>query len=612
MTRVMPAGAPRPAQPHGLKSEQPPAEPAPVEARELAAAPASPGEAPGPSRPLRPADSPAVADVSNILPRVRPAPAPLGSAALEAALGGRYRVELELGAGGMGRVYRATDQVLDRPVALKTVHPEVLADPHWLARFRVEASVAAGLQHPSIVQVHEILDVAGGPVLVMELVEGPDLAQRVEADRYEPGEAARLLAALCEAVDFAHGHGIIHRDIKPGNVLLGPDGVPKLADFGLATRAGPGAQAEAEGVVGTPAYMAPEQARGEAQQVTSRTDVYALGATLYFTLTGRPPFRGSSFSGVVAQVLQGEPTPPSALSPSVHRDLEAICLKAMEKDPARRYASAGEMARDLRSFLAGLPVGARRYGVLEAVGRALASGKTAFALGLVAVLLMLGGVNGAVYLLHSQATADVFQELRRKVRDLASAAVLLVDPAKVEAVSGPEAAERPEAKALAARLEDIRQTSPDIRYVWVMRRSQGDPGAVEFVVSNLTFKPFEALDENHNGILEPEERPVRPGEPFDASQIPELLRGFEAPTADRGYDVTDQWGVALSGYAPVRDREGNAIAVLGVDIKRVDLVEHFAALDRARVLGVAFSAAFAALGIVGLVAALMGRWLRRR
>jgi hypothetical protein len=499
-------------------------------------------------------------------------------------------------------------------VALKTVHPEVLADPHWLARFRVEASVAAGLQHPNIVQVHEILEVGGTPVLVMEFVEGPDLAHRVEAGPYAPQEAARLLAEVCEAVDFAHGHGIIHRDIKPGNLLLGPGGVPKLADFGLATRVGPDTQTpgEAEGVVGTPAYMAPEQARGEAQRVTSRTDVYALGATLYFTLTGRPPFRGSSFSGVVSQVLQAQPSPPSVLRPSVDRDLEAICLKAMQKDPDLRYGSAGEMARDLRHFLARLPVGARRYGVLEAVGRALAAARTAFALGLLAIAMLVGGVNAAVYLLHAEAKADVFQELRRKVRDLASTAVLLVDPAQVRAVSGPGAAAHPAARALAATLDAVQEASPDIRYVWIMRRRAEDGDAVEFVVSNETFAAFEALDVNRNGVLEPEEQAAQPGEPFDAAAVPELLRGFEAPTADRSYDVTDQWGVALSGYAPVRDHEGNAIAVLGVDIKRVDLVEHFAALDRARLLGVAFSAAFAVLGLVGLVSALVGRWLRRR
>lgn len=555
-----------------------------------------------------------VADLRDLLADVGPAPAALGASTLEEALGNRYRVEFELGAGGMGRVYRATDLVLDRPVALKTVHPEILADPQWLARFRVEAAVAAGLQHPNIVQVHEILDVGSTPVLVLELVEGSDLTHLVEAQAPSPREAARLLGDVCEALEYAHGHGVIHRDIKPGNILLGLDGIPKLTDFGLAVRPDrmPAGGMEAEGVVGTPAYMAPEQARGEARAITNRSDVYALGATLYFALTGQPPFRGSTFSGVIGQVLRADPAPPSSLRTSVDRDLEAICLKAMQKDPDRRYGSAREMARDLRNFLGGRPVTARRYGPLEAVGRALLAGKTAFALGLLAVALLLGGVNAAVHLLHAQAKGDVFEELRRKVRDLASTAVLLVDAAQVEALSGPKASERPEARALAETLDAVRRASPDIRYVWVMRRSPQGGDAVEFVMSNLTYKPFEELDENGNGVLDPEERPVQPGEPFDPSHVPELLRGFEEPTADRTYDATDEWGVSLSGYAPVRNRTGKAIAVLGVDIKRVDLMEHFAALDRARLVGVLSSAAFAVLGVVGLVATLVSRWLRRR
>lgn len=555
-----------------------------------------------------------VANLNDILPEVPPAPSALSTAALEEALGGRYRVEFELGAGGMGRVYRATDLVLDRPVALKTVHPEILADPQWLGRFRVEAAVAAGLQHPNIVQVHEILEVRSIPVLVMELVEGKDLTHRVEAQAPSPREATRLLAEVCEALEYAHGHGVIHRDIKPGNILIGLDGVPKLTDFGLAVRPDrmPAGAMDAEGVVGTPAYMAPEQARGENRAVTNRSDVYALGATLYFALTGQPPFRGSTFSGVIRQVLRADPAPPSSLRPSVNRDLEAVCLKAMRKDPDARYGSAREMAQDLRRYLAGRPVTARRYGSLEAVGRALSAGRATFLLGLLAVALLLAGVNAAVHLLHAQAKGDVFEELRRKVRDLASTAVLLVDPAQVEAVSGPKAAERPEARALAATLDAVQEASPDVHYVWIMRRSGSGGEGVEFVMGNETYKSFQELDANGNGILDPEERPVQPGEPFDASHVPELARGFEAPTADRTYEATDEWGVSLSGYAPVRDRAGKVIAVLGVDIKRVDLMEHFAALDRARLVGVLSSAAFAVLAFIGLVATLVSRWLRQR
>jgi hypothetical protein len=529
----------------------------------------------------------------------------LDESALRLALAGRYRVERELGAGGMGRVFLATDLALERPVALKTILPEVLEDPHWTERFRLEATVVAGLQHHGIVQVYEILEIQGTPVLVMEFVPGTELRQAVDEGRFDDRELARLMAEVCDAIAFAHAHGVIHRDLKPGNVLLGADGAPKVADFGLATdrgrrRSAALERAEEGSILGSPGYLAPEQALGDARRVDSRCDVYGLGATLYYALTRRPPFRAPTFTEVVEQVVNGELVPPSRVRPGVSPDLEAICLKAMARDPDDRYQSAGEMARDLRNATAGLRVSARRYGVRETVARAVASRREPFALAVLTVLLMVAGIYASVTMLHANAKAALFDELRRHVTDLASTAAMTIDPAWVRAASGPDGPAAPEAQKLTALLARIDQHNPDIRYVWVMRRSGKDPATMAFVALSVP--------ENDAAASGPATAAARPGDLYDASRFPELLLGFDGPTADRDYDQTDEWGVALSGYAPIVDEAGQAIAVIGVDVARAELDDRFAALDRSLAVSLVLSGALAVVALLLVTATVVGRW----
>jgi serine/threonine protein kinase len=532
-------------------------------------------------------------------------------AALQAALAGRYRVERELGAGGMGRVLLATDLALERPVALKTILPEVLADPHWIERFRLEATVVAGLQHPGIVQVYEILAIEGTPVLVMEYVPGSELREAVDDHRFADRDLAQVMAEVCDAIGFAHSHGVIHRDIKPGNILLTADGTPKVADFGLATdrsrrRSAALERAEEGSILGSPGYLAPEQALGDARRIDSRCDVYGLGATLYYGLTGRPPFRASSFTDVVEQVVNGELAAPSRLRPGVDRDLEAICLKAMSRDPDDRYASASEMARDLRNAIRGLRVSARRYGPWETLVRAVASNREPFLLGVLTVVLMLAGIAGSVLMLHGTAKSSLFEELRRHVTDLAATAALMIDPAWVRAAAAPAAVAGPEAKRLTALLSKIDEQNPDIRYVWVMRRSSRGPSTMEFVALSV---PSPAPGElGGDGGISQATATARPGDLFDASPFPELLLGFEGPTADRNYELTDEWGVALSGYAPVADETGRAIAVLGVDVVRTELDDRFAALDRSLAVSLALSGALSIVALLLITATVVGRW----
>lgn len=290
------------------------------------------------------------------------APAPEG--ALPVVPG--YRLQAELGRGGMGVVYRATQDGLERTVAIKMLVAGRLASPELLTRFRTEAEAVARLAHPNIVQIFEIGEAAGHPFLSFEYLAGGALANRASQGPQPPRQAAALVATLARAMHHAHQHGIIHRDLKPANVLLTEDGVPKIADFGLAKQlASEAGQTHTGDVMGTPCYMAPEQARGATQQIGPGCDVYALGAILYELLTGRPPLLGQDTIETLLLVLHEEPVPPRRLAPKVPRDLETICVKCLSKSPRSRYDSAAELADDLDRFLTNRPILARPSGLTE-------------------------------------------------------------------------------------------------------------------------------------------------------------------------------------------------------------------------------------------------------
>jgi serine/threonine-protein kinase len=331
-----------------------------------------------------------------------------------------YEVEALLGRGGMGAVYKARQLRLNRSVALKMLLAGAHAGPHERARFQREAEAVAGLRHAHIVQIYDVSDHQGWPYFTMEFVEGGSLAQTLAGTPQPAQKAASMLATLADAVQVAHRAGIVHRDLKPANILLTAEGTPKVADFGLARHFdGQPVQTLTGDRMGTPSYMAPEQVIGKSGRIGPAADVYALGSLLYEMLTGRPPFRGETASETERQVVADDPVPPARLNPKVPSDLETICLKCLHKEPQRRYADAGELAADVRRFMEGRPVLARRISLLERAWRWCRRNPAGAALAVIVFLLVGSCVGGALWLQRQQLERRVDAELKRERARLA-------------------------------------------------------------------------------------------------------------------------------------------------------------------------------------------------
>lgn len=271
-----------------------------------------------------------------------------------------YELLEEIGRGGMGIVYRARQVGLDREVAVKMILRGPLASGVDRQRFRVEAEATARLEHPHIVPVYEVGESRSGPYFSMKYIRGRTLSSLLASQPLPPRKAARILAAVARGIDFAHQHGILHRDLKPSNILVDQHGQPLVTDFGLAKRTSHRSVITQTGdILGTPAYMAPEQAAGDRGQVGPASDVYSLGAILYHMLTGRSPFQAASTVDTLLMVLEQDPVPPRMLNPQADRDLEMIALRCLQKPADLRYATAADLANDLDAYLKGEPIAAR-------------------------------------------------------------------------------------------------------------------------------------------------------------------------------------------------------------------------------------------------------------
>lgn len=399
-----------------------------------------------------------------------------------------FTIERELGRGGMGVVYLARQQELNRLVALKMILAGAHAGPRERERFRIEAQAAAQLQHPNIVQIHEIGEVAGHPYLALEYVPGGSLAAELKGVPWSARDAARVIEPIARAIHHAHQRGIVHRDLKPANVLMSligteskpggtpakadgwpPMAAPKITDFGLAKqlnemeatsdKAGP---TRSGAVMGTPSYIAPEQASGRTGMVGPLADVYSLGAILYEMLTGRPPFRGETPLDTVLQVMSDDPIPPRRLHPRVPRDLETICLKCLQKEPWRRYGSAAELAEDLRRFLRDEPILARP---VSALNRLVKWARRKPALALLIAGIIAAVVSGFVIELKVNFELNAAAERERRQAQEATKQKLLAQEAA-------EKAERLRADADQQRRNAERETNLARRSLYALQLAQ--------------------------------------------------------------------------------------------------------------------------------------------
>lgn len=325
-----------------------------------------------------------------------------------------YKILGRLGQGGMGVVYKARHLRLGRVVALKMILSGAHAESTELVRFLGEAEAVAKLHHPNVVQLYETGQHDGLPYFTLEFVSGGSLADKLRGTPLPPREAAQLLVAIARGAQHAHDCGVIHRDLKPANLLLDADGTPKITDFGLAKRVEVCGMTASWSVLGTPSYMAPEQAGGRSRVVDHRADVYSLGAILYEVLTGRPPLKAATPVETVLQVLEDDPAPPRLLQPKIPRDLETICLKCLRKEPARRYATAAALADDLARFLDGAPILARSVGPVERAWRWARRRPLLAGLGSTIALLLLALVVGSWVAVVQVSVARDEERLARK------------------------------------------------------------------------------------------------------------------------------------------------------------------------------------------------------
>jgi WD40 repeat protein/serine/threonine protein kinase len=420
---------------------------------------------------------------------------------------GDYELLGLLGCGGMGVVYRARQLRLDREVALKILHGGEFAQPEARRRFHRECLAVARLQHPHIVPIYEVGEQAGVAFFTMELVGGQTLATTVAAGPLPATTAARYLQTVAEAVHFAHGKGLLHRDLKPSNILLDAFDQPRLTDFGLARPFSTDSElTRTRQVVGSPAYMSPEQALGRAEALGVPSDIYSLGAVLYHLLTGRPPFQGDTVNEVLLQLQNTEPIAPRRLNPSVPADVETICLKCLEKTPSRRYATAAELAGELGRFLRREPILARPLGLLSRSWRWCGRNRALSGALLALVIAFSCGLGGVLWQWRRAEQSEQKARLNLYAADIKSASLAMergdlglarqllevhrpaaMNPAPTEATAGVPGVQSD--RSATSISDDLRGF--EWRYLW--QRSQGHQLATlsghSWIVTCTAFSP---------------------------------------------------------------------------------------------------------------------------
>jgi tetratricopeptide (TPR) repeat protein len=472
---------------------------------------------------------------------------------------GHYALLGELGRGGMGVVYKAYDVSLRRPVAIKMILDPARAGVEQMRRFEIEASAAARLRHPNIVSVFEVGSHEGKPYLVMELVEGESFESLLSHTKPGPREIAAIVRGLALALQAAHDAGIVHRDVKPENLIVDEAGVPHLMDFGLAREEAKATRLTATGsVLGTPAYMAPEQADGDGMGQGPRTDVYGAGAVLYRALSGRPPFAADSIRNLLHDVLNREPVPLRVLDPSIPADLETISQRCMSKEPERRYPSAAALAAELGRFIAGEPIEARPVGQLTRSflwakrNRTLAATLGALvAVVLGASVLVIGVVAWKVQSEKARQSADKHAAEKREQDRIAA----------IELVHEAEASDRAgRAEAALASFDRAIELDAGNATAWFERgslrlRRRNDDGAIADFTHAIELDPRLVAAFNERGLSE-----LRKGE-LDLA-LADFVRVTELDPKHR---------TAWRSQAEVLEKKGDAAGaqrVLDAEIKK--------------------------------------------
>lgn len=541
---------------------------------------------------------------------------------LDALLTGRYAILRELGEGGSGTVFLARDLKLNRLVALKTILDPGSVTRSQMDRFRYEIRASAMMRHPNIVQIHEVIELGSRPICVMEYVEGLSLhhavgrADSTPAPAVDYAKLAGVFVQIAKGLAHAHSNGMIHRDIKPGNIVMAGD-VPKILDFGVAKRS-MNAMAQTAApktlvgeLVGTPSFMSPEQAAGDPGSVNDSTDIYSLGATLYYCLTRRLPHNGHSVMEIINRVIAEPVTLPTSIEPGVPRDLEAICLKAMEKEPAKRYTSALALAEDLDNYLNRRPVLARPYDFRERLMRAVAHRKELFFASVLLILLMFAGLLVSQVTQYQVARQSLIDDLRTGLEGVAATAALTIPAEAVDLIRGPEDRDSPALIDMVARLKRIKAQNPKVVFAYVMRESPKAPGMLEFVAENDMLDTLAELDDDGNGVLEGLEKPADVGDVYRLTpDFPAMREGLRRTTSDPDSSIVDEYGVSLSGYSPIRNAAGESIAVLGIDMMNDEVVRTFRAIRRAFLFSVAFSTLFVLLLLGFVVNWIVSLWMR--
>jgi peroxiredoxin/tetratricopeptide (TPR) repeat protein len=407
-----------------------------------------------------PGAGPGTAPMGPGAPTLGPADAPPGVAVPVFREFGDYELLQEVARGGMGVIFKAHQKSLNRIVALKMILSAHLASPEQVRRFHTEAEEAGNLDHPNIVPIYQVGQEGGQHYYTMKFIEGGSLAEQISRLRRDPRAAARLVATAARAVHYAHQRGLLHRDLKPANILLDAEGQPHITDFGLVKHMGGPATTQSGAIVGTPAYMAPEQAAAR-RDLSVAVDVYALGAILYELMTGRPPFQADSPLDTLLLVMEQEPARPRSLDPHVNLDLETICLKCLEKDPQRRYASAARLADDLERYLAGEPILARPVSRVERtvkwVRRRPAAAAMLAVCGLAALVLALGGWWSSAHLAVARRRADDARQTAERNWQVADEQRRLAEERQQEADQQRQAADQQRQAAQVSAAEAQRQ-----------------------------------------------------------------------------------------------------------------------------------------------------------